>query len=172
MNLQDIVSFKGENLYTKNNKNKELIIDAMNKVEVNVKRNKKKNITLIGLGPHAKRIYINYFKKHKVNLALLVELESNKESIKSYLEENGFKNTKLFLIPDKEKDKIHLPDQISSNLLAVCKTMEITHIIIATEPKAHNMYVEFALKNNIEVLTDKPITVTKNMTSVASIMIY
>ena len=33
MNLQDIVSFKGENLYTKNNKNKELIIDAMNKAK-------------------------------------------------------------------------------------------------------------------------------------------
>ena len=31
------------------------------------------------------------------------------------------------------------------------------------------MYLEFALKNNINVLTDKPITVTKNMTSLKSI---
>ena len=39
-----------------------------------------KNIALIGLGPHAKRIYLNYFKKHKVNLALVVDLNSKKES--------------------------------------------------------------------------------------------
>ena len=38
-----------------------------------------KNIALIGLGPHAKRIYLNYFKKHKVNLALVVDLNSKKE---------------------------------------------------------------------------------------------
>ncbi len=128
-----------------------------------------KNIALVGVGPHAKRIYLNYFKKHKVNLALVVELDSLKDVTKEYLKENGFKNTKVFTIDDKYKDKEHLPKSISSNLLAVCNTLEITHIIVATEPKAHFMYLEFALKNNINVLTDKPISVTKNMTSLNSI---
>ena len=54
-------------------------------------------------------------------------------------------------------------------MLAVCKTLEINNIIIATEPKAHNMYIEFALKNNFDVMTDKPITVTKNMLNVNNI---
>ena len=134
-----------------------------------LRKNKKKNVVLIGLGPHAKRIYLNYFKKHKTNLALLVELESKKTSVRQYLDENIFKNTKIFTLPDHLKDDEHLPSDVSSNLLAVCKTLEITHIIIATEPKAHNMYVEFALKNNYDVLTDKPITVGKNMTSISSI---
>lgn len=128
-----------------------------------------KNIALVGLGPHAKRIYLNYMKKHKANLCLLIELESNKEAVKEYLNENGFKRTKIFTINDKIKDNERLPQTIESNLLAVFKTLEITHLIIATEPKAHNMYIEFALKNNINVLTDKPITVTKNMTSIRSI---
>lgn len=132
-------------------------------------KNRKKNIALIGLGPHAKRIYLNYFKKHKTNLELLVDLESKKEYVRNYLDNNGFKNTKIFTIDDKIKDDDNLPKDIESNLLAVCKTLEISHIIIATEPKAHNMYLHFALENNIDVLTDKPITVTKNMTSLHSI---
>ena len=128
-----------------------------------------KNIALIGLGPHAKRIYLNYFKKHKVNLALVVDLNSKKESTMSYLKEKDFKNTKFFGLSDEYKDNERLPEEVASNLLSVCKTLEVTHIIISTEPKAHNMYVEFALRNNYDVLTDKPITVNKNMTSIRSI---
>ena len=128
-----------------------------------------KNIALIGIGPHAKRIYLHYFKKKKVNLELVVDLESQKENVRKYLDENGFKKTKIFTLPDKYKDDEHLPSQISSDLLSVCQTLEITHLIISTEPKAHFMYLEFALKNNMNILTDKPITVTKNMTSLKSI---
>lgn len=128
-----------------------------------------KNVALVGVGPHAKRIYLNYLKKHRVNLSFIVELDSQKDNVRKYLDENGFKNTKIFTIDDKFKDAEHLPEDTASNLLAVCKTFEITHLIISTEPKAHFMYLEFALKNNINVLTDKPITVVKNMTSLSSI---
>ena len=50
-----------------------------------------KNIALIGIGPHAKRIYLHYFKKKKVNLELVVDLESQKENVRKYLDENGIK---------------------------------------------------------------------------------
>ena len=128
-----------------------------------------RNVAIVGIGPHAKRIYLDFFKKHKVNLPLVIELESQKENTKKYLEDNGFKDTRIFCVNDKYKDYEHLPKKVFDNLTAVCNTFEITHIIIATEPKAHFMYLEFALKNNINVLTDKPISVTKNMTSLNSI---
>ena len=128
-----------------------------------------KNVALIGMGPHAKRIYLHHLKKHKINLSLVVDLESERNNIRNYLNENGFKNTKIFCIDDQYKDNLELPKEISSNLYAVMNTLEITHIFISTEPKAHNMYVRFALENNINVLTDKPITVVKNMTSKKSI---
>lgn len=128
-----------------------------------------KNVALIGVGPHAKRIYLEYFKKHKVNLALVVELDSKKRLTKDYLYSHNFKHTKIFTIPDSMKDNEHLSELLFNQLVAVCETLEITHIMISTEPKAHFMYLEFALKNNIHVLTDKPITVTKNMTSLSSI---
>lgn len=130
---------------------------------------RKKSVALIGIGPHAKRIYLPYFKKHRINLSLVVELDTKKDEIKKYLEENNFKNAKIFTIPDKSRYYNHLSSTLSIQLLAVCKTLEITHFIIATEPQAHFMYLEFALKNNINVLTDKPITVCNNMTSLSNI---
>ena len=135
---------------------------------MNMKSNKI-SVALIGLGPHAKRIYINYFKKHNVNLSLVVDLDSKKGQVRQYLDENGFKNTKIFTIDDELKDKEELSKEIKSNLLAICKVLEISHIMISTEPKAHFMYLKFALENNINVITDKPITVTKSMTSLSSI---
>ena len=153
----------------------EYLIDELNKFITKEEKTKKiiskkrRSIALIGLGPHAKRIYLHYIKKHNENLALVVDLKSEKDNVRKYLDENGFKNTKIFCVEDKYKDYLELPEDIASNLLSVLQTFEITHIFISTEPKAHNMYLKFALKNNINVLTDKPITVTKNMTSVRSI---
>ena len=151
---------------------REYFINQLNEylVKNDVKVTKKNRaIALIGLGPHAKRIYLHYIKKYKENLSLVVDLKSQKANIRKYLDDNGFKNTKIFCIDDQYKDNLELPKNIESNLLSVFKTFEITHIFISTEPKAHNMYLKFALKNDINVLTDKPITVTKNMTSVRSI---
>ncbi len=126
-------------------------------------------IALIGLGPHAKRIYLNYFKKYKINLALVVDLNSKKNEIEEYLKDNDLIDTKVYTIPDAIKDNEHMPQRITIELLEICKGLKINTIIIATEPKAHNMYIEFALKNNFDVMTDKPITVANNMLNIKNI---
>ena len=87
----------------------------------------------------------------------------------NYLNENGFVNTEIFTINDSLKDYEYLPIDIFNKLKGKCDELKITHLIISTEPKAHFMYLNFALKNNINVLTDKPITVSKNMTSLSNI---
>lgn len=125
----------------------------------------KKNVLLIGIGPHAKRIYINYLKTHRVNLKLVVELESNKDKTIEYLNQQGFVKTKLLFLPDEYKDNKHLPCHIFIELKKICEELDINHIMISTEPKAHYMYIEFALQNNINVLTDKPITANREMFS-------
>lgn len=126
-------------------------------------------IALIGLGPHSKRIYLNYFKKYNSQFLLLVELESNKVFAREYLDKNGFTKTCVVTIPDQYKDNMAMPKQYENALLRICQSLKISHIIISTEPKAHNMYLSFALRNNIHVLSDKPIVVTKHMTSLTSI---
>ena len=119
-------------------------------------------IVLVGLGPHAKRIYINLFKKYKINLELLVDLKSQKENIQEYFKNNNFKNTELFLIDDSYKDLTTLPISVSNNLKKIIKSKNIKYAIISTEPKAHFMYAKFFLENDINILLDKPITAPIN----------
>ncbi len=128
-----------------------------------------KKVMLIGLGPHAKRIYFNYFKKYKLSPCVLVELESNFKKTREYLDENGFKDTFIWCLPDKYKDYETMPEEYEKQLKNICDEYKITHIISSTEPKAHNMYLNFALKNNINILSDKPITVVKKMNELDSI---
>ena len=115
-------------------------------------------VILVGLGPHAKRIYINLFKKYKINLELLVDLKSQKENIQEFFKNNNFKNTELFLIDDSYKDLTSLPNFIFTDLQKVIKSKNIKYAIISTEPKAHFMYAKFFLENNVNILLDKPIT--------------
>jgi len=129
----------------------------------------KKNVALIGLGPHSKRIYINYFKKHNLVPSLLIDLDSNKDYVKKYLVENNFEDTIIWTLPDKYKDYEELPSDIFLELKKICSDLSITHIISSTEPKAHNMYLKFALENNINILSDKPITVVKGMDKLENI---
>ena len=129
----------------------------------------KKNIMLVGLGPHSKRIYMNYFKNHNIIPSIIVDLESNKENVKNYLATNGFGNTIIWTLPNRYKDCESLPVQEYNSLLQLCQENEINYIISSTEPKAHNMYLQFDLKNNINILSDKPITVVKGMDKLKNI---
>lgn len=128
-----------------------------------------KNIMLIGLGPHSKRIYMNYFKNHNIEPKILVDLKSNEENVKNYLLDNGYNNTIVWTLPDEYKDYENLPEKEYNQLLELCKKQNINYIISSTEPKAHNMYLQFALKNNINILSDKPITVVKGMDKLENI---
>ena len=80
---------------------------------------KKINILLIGLGPHAKRIYFPMIKKDgkKLNakISLIIDLEEKKEDIENYLSLSGEKVETLYLSP-KQKKYINLPEEIKKLL--------------------------------------------------------
>lgn len=122
-----------------------------------------KNVMIIGVGPHSKRIYFYLFKKFKIIPKIVVDLESNNDATLKYLDENGFSSSSTWFLPDCYKDDEKLPKKYEKELLSLCREKNITHIIVSTEPKAHCMYLNFALDNNINILSDKPITVVKNM---------
>lgn len=121
------------------------------------------NLCLIGLGLHAKRIYIGYCKKYNIKPKLIIELDSFENETKKYLKELGWEDICCYFIKEKYRDYRFLPKCESIKLKKIIKTLNITHSIISTEPKGHNMWCEFFMKNNIHVLTDKPITVYDNM---------
>ncbi len=128
-----------------------------------------KNVCIVGVGPHAKRIYFKYFVDYKMPPKLVVELTSKEKETRAFLESKGLTGYEMLLLDDSHKDDVLLDEDFAVKLSAKCKELKISHAIISTEPKAHNAYVNFFLDNKIPVLSDKPITVRKNMLNKKSI---
>ena len=121
------------------------------------------NIILVGLGPHAKRIYVNFLKKYNIEPKLIVDLESKKQKLEKILEDNDWEKVPLYLVPDNERDNIELSEKVRNDLSKFIKENNVTHGIISTEPKSHFSYAMLLLKNNINILMDKPITSPKDV---------
>lgn len=125
--------------------------------------NNMRNIALIGLGPHGKRIYIKYLESNNYKISLLVDLESNKKKIDRYIKTECKIIEDAYYVPDIEKDNLELSKKTAKGLLSAIKKNDVDCVIISTEPKAHFAYAKFFLKNNISILMDKPITAPVNV---------
>lgn len=121
------------------------------------------NIILIGFGPHAKRIYLKLINKYNLNLKLIIDIENKKEEIENYLKKNEICDVELYFIDETERDNINLSDKLKKYLRNFLNAEKITHAIISTEPKAHFSYAKFLIKENINILMDKPITAPKDV---------
>lgn len=115
-------------------------------------------LMLVGVGPHAKRIYLKLIKKKKLDLELIVDLESNKKNVEDTMKEFNFSNTYKYYVSENYRDTLELPGYVKEDLFDLIKKNNITNAIISTEPKAHFAYAKFLLENNINILMDKPIT--------------
>ena len=123
------------------------------------------NIMLVGLGPHAKRIYMNLFRKYRITPRIIVDLKSKKKEIENYLEEKDVRNVDLFLVEDEKRDLEELPNETKEKLKEIIKQKDIKYAIISTEPKAHFAYAKLFLDNDINILMDKPITAPVDVSS-------
>ncbi len=126
-----------------------------------------KNILLIGLGYHARRIYYPIIQelqeKERVNKIFIIDLLSEKNIIENYLHEKNSKKTFCYYLKKAQNKKLSKDfEEYLNNLIAREK---IEGTIIATEPLAHTIYAEWALKNGISILMDKPISTHENIIS-------
>lgn len=123
-----------------------------------------KNIILIGLGPHARGAYYPILEKYRqefnICIPLIIDLKNQSKQICQFL-------TKKFLQPDKllflEATKTNILGQsldplAKKTLDTIVNRIKIDGVIIVTEPKAHKIYIEWAAKHKINVLTEKPLT--------------
>ncbi len=115
------------------------------------------NTLLIGLGPFAKNHYFNFFKKHRFYPKCIIELESKGDEIKQFLEYSQLEISFL-LIPDRLKDVESLPEEQCREILVMINKYQITHAIIATEPKGHFAYLNLLIEKGIHTLVEKPLT--------------
>lgn len=116
-----------------------------------------KNVALVGLGPHSRRIYIHYLNKIGVTPRLIIELESKRDFVLKFLKERNI-NSKTFFIPNEFCNFEKIPLEIQNKLSNSLNENNISHAIISTEPKAHKAYLTFFMKQGLKILTDKPIT--------------
>lgn len=123
------------------------------------------NIMIIGVGLHAKRIYIPTLFKHMDNmpfcLKLGVDFKSKKNNIEDYLDSNNF-NLKMFYIEDYDNTQ-ELSEENRDLLSIAVKENNITGVVISTEPLAHKSYALWAISQGLNILMDKPISTRKNV---------
>lgn len=118
------------------------------------------NVLLVGLGPHAQKVYLPWLVEHgerySAKLAAVVDLEQKQEETLAFLSARGVSPQTLFLkhaqttaADFKQLDKL-------------VNELHINAIIISTEPTAHKAYAMWALSHGLNVLTDKPISARKD----------
>ena len=121
------------------------------------------NVLLIGVGPHARRIYapalFEFASDLPVRLVAAVDLERQKDTVDTYLQEQGYELEMLYL--DSFDATAGIPDHAKAMLDALVKKFDIQGVIISTEPTVHQAYAEWALGNGLHILMDKPISVRK-----------
>ena len=124
----------------------------------------KVNIVIIGLGYHAKRIYLDFYKRNNgTNLVGVVDLASQESAIKAYLQEKEIDVKTLFLKDGPTSDS--LDRESRARLDAFYKECACDAVIISTEPLSHYKYVTWALKRGLHILLDKPITTEVNVST-------
>jgi predicted dehydrogenase len=122
------------------------------------------NILLIGVGPHAQRVYLPYLKDNKFcNLVACLELHSQKDRVKNLLQNFAISVPCYFTKNYSISDKLNTKEL--NNLNKIVQEHKVEAVIISTEPLAHFKYAEWALKKDLHVLMDKPITTEVNVST-------
>lgn len=121
-----------------------------------------KNIVLIGLGPHARRIYYPLLEKHAaqygIHLRLVVDLQDQEERICAYLAGRALQPEALFFASPRSRNGQALEPDLLAALDRVVARHPDSQIIISTEPKAHKKYALWAIERGLDMLMDKPLT--------------
>ena len=127
------------------------------------------NILLIGLGPHAKRIYYPICKRdgetYNIQLVYAVDLEEKRHDITKYLVEKKDTSTKVYLINSQDQTFDKLSSAVEKKINRIVKQFDIKGVIISTEPQVHMMYALWALQKGLSVLMDKPISIHKHIST-------
>jgi len=127
------------------------------------------NIILIVCGPHAKRVYVPKLKEFegefRINLKAIVELKEKQNDVLAFASKYFENINYIFVDKFGEEFKQTLPDELENYLNSVIIKENINAVIIATDPLNHIQYALWALKHNLHILMDKPISTYDNISN-------
>ncbi len=124
------------------------------------------SIIMIGCGPHAKRIYLpalkNLIIKYNLKLALVIDLKSEESLVQTAISDQWKPEPELWFIDPFTEN---IPEELDHKLTAFVFDQKVSGVIIATEPLVHRTYAEWALRNQLSILIDKPISARMDSTT-------
>lgn len=127
------------------------------------KTTKQINVMLIGVGPHAQKVYVPWIARHgakyNTSLKMAVELKSQTQKTEQIFNEHSLKPDTLFIEP-LVSDKVE--GKLRERLNDLVLEHRIDAVIIATEPSTHKPFGMWALENGLNILMDKPISAEPN----------
>ena len=133
------------------------------------RKKKSKYLIIIGFGPVAGYKYSRCIRRaiDSGDIAgySVVDLESQRELVTGRIVGLPAQPDDIYLLPDKGFN-----DGSSSSIArfdSICRNIKSRHkcelkIIITTEPQAHEVYLDYCIRNNIDSLVTKPITLPMN----------
>jgi predicted dehydrogenase len=125
------------------------------------------NVMIIGIGPHARRFYLPALQKISidtpVSLKVIVDLKSETPAVERRLVESGYKIDKIDrYYSDGNLTDSGLSPEDETNLDHLLEKHSVGAVILSTDPLAHKAYAMWALKHNLPILMDKPVTAREN----------
>lgn len=121
------------------------------------------NLLIIGVGHHARRIYIPCLANGAVDNVYGLDLLKEKEKIDIYINKNNYPIGMYYIQNDPIKNKIEKKSLKQIN--NIVKKHNINCVIISTDPLNHYKYAKWALERGLSILMDKPITSEENVSS-------
>lgn len=116
------------------------------------------NIIIFGFSQYTHDLYWSYLNdKSKFNKIVIVDLQSSKDEIATLTAHSNVTCDTYFL-DDGIKHMRQLPSDVYQTLQNIVTNEHITHAIIATEPRSHDIYIDFCLNMNLHILCDTPLT--------------
>ena len=108
-----------------------------------------KAVAIVGLGPHARRIYHPILQRSCVTIPLVVDLEGCRGAVEAHLlatEHQGAAVQRTMFVPDacKHDRLVHTP--VREALDALVASNQLDGLIIASEPSSHEPYLRWALE--------------------------
>lgn len=111
--------------------------------------------------PKLKEIESNF----GIKLKAVVELKEKQEDILPFVSKYFENVNYIFVDKFEEKFKQSLPDELENRLNSIIAEENINSVIIATDPLNHMQYALWALKHNLHILMDKPISTYDNISN-------